>query len=91
MGALDKYAEVFDIAKYKSRREETFLWLLQTKDKEGDDAAHAKLVYDYAIRIGFVFPKESVSKYERKKIIQKVKACLKKVKRVWNEGGKLKG
>lgn len=91
MGALDKYAEVFDIAKYKSRREEAFLWLLQTKDKEGDDAAHAKLVYDYAIRTGFVFPKESVSKYERKKIIQKVKACLKKVKRVWNEGGKLKG
>ena len=81
MGALDKYSEVFDIDKYKTHRKEAFLWLLQTKDKEGDDATHAKLVYDYAIRSGFVFPKDSLAKYEKHKMIQNTKSYIKNLKR----------
>lgn len=85
MGALDRYSGVFDIDKYKTHREEAFLWLLQTKDKKGDDAIHAKLVYDYAVRSGFVFPKDSVARYEKRKMIKNTKDYLKSVKKYFGQ------
>jgi hypothetical protein len=84
MGALDMYSEVFDIKKYKSNRTDAFLWLLQMKDKEGDDAIHAQIVYDFAIRSRFAFPKESIAKYKKQKRKNKWKSYLRGVKRlVW--------
>lgn len=65
MGSLDVFSEVFDIEKYKANRKEAFFWLLRMKDKVGDDAIHAKLVYDFAMRRGFQIPAESIKEYEK--------------------------
>lgn len=69
MGVLEDYSEVFDVKKYKSNRTNAFLWLLQTKDKKGDDAIFARMIYDYAVKHNYSIPQDSTIKYEKQKRI----------------------
>ena len=84
MGEVDNFSNVFDINKYKTMRDKAFLWLLKTKDGGGadDDACHARLIYDYAIRHGFEIPAESIKEYEKHKKRIKQKQIKQIAKRI---------
>lgn len=79
LNKLDDFSEVFDIQKYKSNRTKAFLWMLQTKDKEGDESLFAKSIYDYMIRHNYQIPSEAVSQYEQMKRKTKYKQLVKRL------------
>lgn len=90
VGKVDSYSKVFDVDHFKQNRDAAYFWLLKTKDKDAldDDAMHARLIYDYAIRHHFEIPEGAYKLYDRwvseqstlnqfkKKVVKKIKSVV---------------